>query len=247
MKSEKQKAMFSAYHEAGHHLLAWLHGCKLGKLSIQGSEDCEGVAQSYISEDRKSFHGGMLTPARALELMAGRCATEIFCPDVDVAGTYRHDFQTVKNLNCDSKIFLEMNQWRVDHPAGDIEDFYRTFKAPIVEIIQSKQGKRAIQALAKALRKAGYLSGREAARILEAAWGSPLPPLALPSDQHPSLDPYLPAKNFNDFIYQMSVFEKLFRKDIMHWINNDANTPEQDKIVEQLSGAFNFIKILVNK
>lgn len=247
MKSKKaQETSFPTDHETGHHIIAWCMGCKLGKISIQPGNGFFGVSQTYIPE-AESFHVNMFTAERVLEMMAGRAATEVFCPDVDHPKSYGRDFSIIKNLNGNSETFIKMNQWRVKHSEGDIEKFYQAFKQPIIDILKSKQGKRAFKALSKELQKSGYLSGRESARILETAWGHPLPPLAVPSEQHPSLDNHIPAKNFNDFLHQMAVFERIFRKDITEWINNDANTPKQDKIVEQLSGAFNFIKILVNK
>jgi hypothetical protein len=188
----------------------------------------------------------MFTPARALELMAGRAGTEVFCPDIDPAGTYRNDFENVNDLNGNSEIFIAMNQWRLDHPEGDVEGFYHAFKQPIIDVLQSKQGKRALRALVKALSKARYLSGRESARILETAWGDPLPPLALPSDQHPSLDVYTPPKNFNDFLYQMDIYEQLLRKEIMQWVNEESNSPAQNKIAEDLSIGVNTIRVVLN-
>ena len=247
MDKKKQRAAFTAIHESSHHLLAWLNGCKLGKISIQSREDYEGVSESFISESRKSFHGGMFTPARALELMAGRAGTEVFCPDIDPAGTYRNDFENVNDLNGNSEIFVAMNQWRLDHPDGDVENFYQAFKAPIIDILQSEQGKRAIRALAKGLSKAGYLSGRESARILETAWGAPLPPLALPSESHPSLDVYTPAADFNDFLFQMSIFAKLLRKEVTAWIGNDDLTLEQQRIAEDFSVGVNHLSIVLDR
>lgn len=245
MKSEKQKAMFSAYHEAGHHCLAWYYGCKLGKISIQPGNGFFGTSQTYIPENRDSFHANIFTPQRVFELIAGRAASEVFCPDVEQENSYKRDFSIIKNLNGDSEMMLKMNTWRVDNPAGDMESFYQEFKQPIIDILQSEQGKRAIQALAKALQKAGYLSGRESARIMETAWGVPLPPFALPSDQHPSLDGYTPAKTFNDFLFQMSLFENLLRKEVSEWIGNDELTPKEQRIAEDFSAGVNHLRMVL--
>lgn len=239
---------FYSVHEAGHALAWWYHGLTLLLVSIapdplENDANFGGVCKCFFNSKVEPATHRMLTAEYAYGVIAGRVATEVLCPQVPPGVGHANDFQHIKNLRALDSDVLSMHAWRLKHPDADPDQFYADFKTPVLNILKSKRGKRALLALSKALLKYRKLSGREAARILEEAWGYPLPPFAVPSEQHSSLVSDGP-KSFNDLMRQILLYAEILKKDILPLRDSDKNTTYQNNIVEKILEELLLVQIL---
>lgn len=249
-KIKEQSKLFTAIHESGHALIGWYHGLTLHSVSIQAGQldretEFDGISKSYFPESGRveSVNHRMFTAPRVLELLAGRAATDLLCPDIPPGYGHRHDFETVKNLFALDQDVLSMHSWRIQHPEAGTEAFYQNFKTSIYKIISSKRGNRSIKALSHALLKSGQLSGREAARILSKSWGKPLPPWTLPTEQHKAMVEEGP-QTFNDLMSKILVYMRIIKKEILPFCDADENTPSQNAVIQRFADSVLLIQFL---
>lgn len=240
IKSTLSKETFVACHESGHALIGWYYGLTLHLVSIQPGRhlddtECDGITKSIFPESGRveSVNHRMFTLPRVLELLAGRTATDLLCPEMPEGG-YSHDFKTVENLFAPDNEILQMHKWRTEHPEAGVDEFYQTFKPIIHKIINSKRGRRAITALSRALLKARQLSGRSAVQILEKAWGKPRPLWALPADQHKSIVDEGP-QTFSDAMNKVLIYMNLLKKEILPFRDSEENTSLQDETIQRIA------------
>jgi len=112
--------------------------------------------------------------------MAGRVSDDLF----HSGGPPGHvqDFKNLKALLPLDDETLRMHDW--SRTEKSTEDFYQMFRGPVVKLLRSRRGRRAHRTLAAALLNHQTLSGQHAVEILREAWGDPLPPRALPPEDH---------------------------------------------------------------
>lgn len=245
----KMRRNFIIKHEAGHALFFWLGGFVLSKVSVQNDfayPKADGFVQAAHADS-----GGVdivsppasLTAARAFADLAGRNATETFFPDMPAGTGHKADFKNLEKLLKPDAATWAMIQWRQDHPDATVEEFYQAHKHSVAKVLKSKQGKRAISAISKALEKFGTLSGQEAASILFKAWGDPLPPLALPVERHIALNDKGP-RCFNDAIRAADTYLEVIQKDLKN-VLADCEDEEEIAHLERIASQVSFLKNIV--
>lgn len=240
MRMNRQKAA----HEAGHAIVYWNTGMIIKGLSLLPGEHpdgtkCDGIIRveyhDEVKEGCASISPKLFTIPQALGLMAGRAATELFYTDTPPI-SYRHDFKSLEGLLSFDKELVSMADWRDRNPTASVEDFYQQFKPLIFRVIKSKRGKRCVKALTAALLKYRQLSGNSVVKILEKAWGTPLPPHALPADQHQSIAPkWEEPQCFADAMNKVLVYMGLLKKELLPWRDSEENTPLQNEVIQRIS------------
>jgi len=240
---------FRITHESrGHALLFWHQGFILAKVSINPDTEAEhtdGIVKAELRDLGSTTALSLpnsLTAAQAMALMAGRVATEIFCPKMPTGTGHRYDFENLQKLAKPDPVTLKMLRWRNRHPDATMEDFYQVFKPAVARILKTKQAKRAGDALAKALDQAGCISGQEAAHILSVAWGDPPPPLALPVERHMALTDRGP-QCYGDLIRGIRSYLMLIEHDIKHV--RDTGTDEENEQIDKIWKRIILLKVLI--
>jgi len=243
---------FTTFHELGHCVIWWAFGLILLLVSVVRGKDANGIeyggiCKSYFQDCSKaeSVTHRMFTAQYVYGLFAGRAATEALCPEIPPGHGHANDFEQIKNLRALDADVIKMHQWRINNPDADTEAFYQAFKTPVLNIIKSKRGKRAILALSQALSKHGQLSGREAARILEESWGDPLPKWVIPFEQHGSMVESGP-QSFNDLMNKTLIYVGMLKKDVAPLRDSEKNTPAQNDILERISEGIAMIQFLAS-
>lgn len=178
-------AVAVAVHEAGHAVTAWAFGFRLETVTLPG-DPLKGRGPHCL------FHGGgEVTPegirGRIAANLGGRVATEAFLNDPRGGGEdLRETFEAMKALFTDP---LTGDLFRFFHdPEPDPEAFFRQFSGEARAFMEDPRSRRAVEALAGILERRGTMNGFEAARILEMAWGDPLPEKAKPAAEHLRVD-----------------------------------------------------------
>jgi hypothetical protein len=174
--------------------------------------------------------------------MAGRAGTDVLCPEIPPSHGHTGDFTTIEKLYSLDKETLEMHRWRLENPAADIEAFYQRFKKPIENIIRSKRGTRAVKALVRCLEKHGQVSGFEAVRILEKAWGEPRPRWALPAEFHKCINED-GEKCFPDLMREILLYVKILKEKILPLRDDERNTSNQNQVLEEISNLLLLIQL----
>jgi|GEM_PF-5164943 len=172
-------------HEAGHCFFAWATGQKIETVTLPG-DPLKGRGPHC------RYHGsGPVTPEAIRDKisasLAGRVATELFFDDsrggsVDLAETFR-EAQTLLQSPFTGELFRFFRD-----PEPDPEAFFRQFSGEVRAFMEDPRSRRAVEALAKIIERRGSVNGFEAVRILETAFGDPLPEKAKPAADHFRLD-----------------------------------------------------------
>jgi len=174
-----------AIHEAGHAFLAWANGFTLESVTLPG-DPLRGRGPHCL------FHGGgRVTPegirGRIAASLGGRVATETLFNDSRGGGPdLRETFGEMKALFQDpftGELFCFFQD-----PEPDPEAFFRQFSGEVRAFMEDPRSRRAVEALAEILERRGSVNGFEAVRILETAFGDPLPEKAKPAADHFRLD-----------------------------------------------------------
>lgn len=238
-----RKSKQVANHEAHHAIMYWYGGMILKGLSIlpgihpDGTE-LDGNIKIELPEaggECGSISHKLFTVSHALGLMAGRAGTELFCPDIPPI-SYQHDFKTLESLLSFDEELASMANWRVRNPTATSEDFYQQFKPLIFRVLKSRRGKRCIKALTAALLKHRQLSGRSVVKILEEAWGKPLPSHVLPADQHLPIAPkWEEPQCFADAMNEILVYMSMLKKKILPFRDSEENTPLQNETIQRIA------------
>jgi len=183
----------TAEHEAAHALVGWQGGRRIESITIDPQRvgiDARGVC--FLSAGRVDLIGApeSLTADQAHYLMAGRVSDDLFFP----GGRPGHgqDFKRLEALLSLDDETLRMHAFPREE---GMEAFYERFRGPVVKLLRSRRGRRAHKALAATLMEHRTLSGRHAAEVLREAWGTPLPPRALPLDDHCSITDKRPSSH----------------------------------------------------
>ncbi len=246
----KKKTHFIGVHEASHALIAWFFGMILQLVSIRpgalkNGPEYSGLCKAFLSDGSRaeSIHFKAFSVPLVYELMAGRAATDILCPEIPRGNSHKTDFKRIAELKAIDETTLEMARWRLENPGADVEAFYQNFKKPIEEIIRSKKGTRAIRALARVLLKHGQISGAEAVKIFEKAWGQPRPPWALPAEQHKNIIEK-GEKSFPDCMNEILLYVRILKEIILPLRDDEKNTAIQNKILQDISDKLLHIQFL---
>ncbi|NPU82989.1 MAG: hypothetical protein HPY65_00765 [Syntrophaceae bacterium] len=192
MKADRELRK-TADHEAAHALVGWIAGQRIESITVdpRRAGDSQGVC--YLSGGRIGVIGEpkSLTADQAHFLLAGRTSDDLFHP----GGRPGHgqDFRNLEDLLPLNDETLKMHAF--PHGEKSIEDFYQMFRGPVVKLLRSRRGRRAHRALSAALMEDQTLSGQHAAEILQGAWGDPLPPRALPREDHCGIIDKRPANH----------------------------------------------------
>ncbi|MBU1054858.1 MAG: hypothetical protein KKC46_13680 [Proteobacteria bacterium] len=222
-----------AYHEAGHALIGWYYGFRIGKVTINPPlEIAQKDGVSGLCEMFPFFSGhtelvakeDLLSAEKVYFGIAGRVADDLFYPKESFASG--KDFENIVQMLPSNKITLQMHEF--DLKKNSIEDFYRRFKNPVAKIMRSRKGKKALKALSSSLLRAGTISGAEAVSILEKAWGKPAPVKSKPSEDHMSITSKGP-KTYNDALRSLEAFLAIMLRDINH-VRFDLEDHEQNHI-----------------
>jgi len=187
-KAETPKAFpveLIAFHESGHAVTAWASGFRLQAVTLPG-DPLKNPGPHCL------FHGGgPVTPegirGRIAANLSGRVATETFLEDSRGGGEdLRETFQEMQTFFRDPPMGELFHFFQDQEP--DPEAFFRQFSGEARAFMEDPRARRAVFALAEILKRRGSLNGFEAVRILEAAWGDPLPEKAIPAGGHFRLD-----------------------------------------------------------
>jgi len=239
-KGKKNRNDFTAIHESSHALISWFYGLTLLAVSIQpGTKEgveFEGICKAQFADSSRveSVSHHFFTVPRVYQLIAGRCGTDLLCPEIPPSNGHGGDFRTLEKLYSLDKETLAMHQWRRNNPGADAEAFFRRFKKPVEKIIASKRGTRAIKALARVLKKHGQVSGFEAVRIFEKVWGEPRPLWALPAEFHKSITEE-GEKCFPDLMREILLYVKILKEKILPLRDDERNTANQNQVLEEIS------------
>ncbi|OPY65976.1 MAG: hypothetical protein A4E63_02724 [Syntrophorhabdus sp. PtaU1.Bin050] len=167
-----------AVHEAAHCLTAWFYGLRVEEVGIQVNPlAAQGERQGFCSATSVV---ASVNPYEMYFSMAGPLADDMTCKKHSLNG----DFEMMRdsfNLFRDTQ---QMYEFCKANPKATFEAFFETFKVPVIKLLQSRKGKKALKALSTELLESRTLSGAKAVSILEKAWGFPLPEMALPANKH---------------------------------------------------------------
>lgn len=240
MTRKKLATLFKAVHEAGHALFSWYFGFILRYVSIipgtlSDSTPFGGICEYHLDQSFSDFHNALFSEQIVFKLMAGRAATDVFFPNHAPGNGHKKDFADIVKLKSQSDLFIKMHQWKVNNPGADVEIFYNEFKEPLLKILKSRPGRRAVKNLSEQLLIHGKLSGREAAGILETSWGKPLPPHARPAEEHQTFALTTRPKTYNDLLNHIAILVKMARADVMDFYDQDENTKSQNREIERIN------------
>lgn len=246
----KKNNRFVAIHESTHALIGWFFGMILELVSImpgtlKNGPGYSGHCKAFLSDGGRaeSIHFQSFSVPLVYELMAGRCGTDILCPEIPRGNSHKTDFKRIVELKLLDETTLEMARFRVENPGAETELFYQHFKKPIEKIISSKRGTRAIKALARVLIKHGQVSGFEAVRIFEKVWGEPRPRWALPAERHKNIVER-GEKSFPDLMNEILLYVRILKEIILPLRDDEKNTPLQNKVLEEISDKLLHIQFL---
>ena len=247
--TRKRLLRFKAVHEAGHALISWFFGFILRYVSIipgtlSDSTPFGGICESHFDQSFSDFHNALFSEQIVLKLFAGRAATDVFFPRRAPGNGHEKDFADIANLKSQSDLFIEMHKWRVNNPGADIEIFYNEFKEPLLKILKSRPGRRAVKKLAEQLLIYGKLSGREAAGLLETSWGEPLPQHARPAEEHETFKLTTRPKTYHDLLNYIAILIKMARADVMNFYDQDENTKRQNSELKRINNLLLELTIL---
>jgi hypothetical protein len=163
--------------------------------------------------------------------MAGKCSTDLFCPGSESDRGHIPDFiEAWRKARPDHETVLLL-RWLDENPGSDPDDLYSYMKPQIESVLTSRQGRRAIKALAKELLRVGAVSGQRAAGVLAKAWGAPLPEKALPVSKHLALTAGRPT-SFDDLIRAAKQYTALMTADVRAL--RDSCTDEENEHLDSV-------------
>lgn len=242
-KSAIKLDKINAIHEAGHRILQWYYGAVLADVQIINCKN-ENTEMDLQGQSCASIcNNSAFTADRALMLLAGRAAVEAYFPEIDQGQSFNYDFQLLSSLVSLDDETISMHTWRKNQPEFKGECFYQSFKKTPIKILKSKQGRRAVKALTKALLKHKRLSGRESARILEKNWGTPLPPLALPMKIHYQTTIATP-QYYNDVISEINWRAQSMIKILRPMLDQDQNSAAENARLSKINSFVHLLRVL---
>ena len=250
LKSANPIDQYIAIHEGVHRFKQWKYGYVLDFVSIIPGQREDGFLYSGIARANHPEHKGgpsiMISDdlsARTLfPLLAGRAGTDYFLPEFNFKKSYQDDFRHVDRiLRRPDRLQNKILSWHANTKKPTAEKFYAEFKEEIFKKIKSKRSRRAILALASELIKTKILSGAESARILEEAYGNPLPKLALPVSEHATFNPSGP-KTYSELLNSINATVSLLRR----YIDNlrDSGTEIENKKMDGLADQLTLLKLI---
>lgn len=233
-----------ADHESAHALAAWFYGLKISEVKIFYDPLCSA------GEDKPRGHCVTKPPCHAM------LAAEMYC---SMAGSLmdelneKKDFRQYSLKNGDFALIqtssrlshetLKMYEWFRARPDGTVADFIKAFKKPVLRLLKSRKGRRAVTALSSELMKTGLLSGVQSVSIIEKAWGVPLPKTALPNSKHGVLLTNA-VRTFDDLISRLSFYVHLM-DDQLESLSGTLSDHEND-VLDGFKKPIVWLKLVLN-
>jgi len=225
-------ALRVAFHEAAHALVAWYYGFFLSKVTIQPQlgdpQNVAGLCRATHNDGFTDVAAGprTLSSESVFFTLAGKACDDLYFPAEPPGHLY--DFRILARMQPTDNWTRRMHEFPRNKKS--LDDFFEAFKGPVVRLLSSKRGKRALTALADALIKHDTISGAGAVEILEKTWGKPLPRRAIPAAQHANLTNEKP-KSYLDMLRLINAHIDLMQGDIQQLRGDDSPECEHlDKI-----------------
>jgi len=222
-----------AKHEASHCLVGWFYGLRVDKVVVcydplkDGRQGCCSATQ-----------GNELKDAAWVYYVIAGAVLDNSC------GDGRGDAELIRDSFRLSKDVLKMHGFFKQNPKADIEDFFQEFKNPVLKILNSRKGKASIKALSDELLKYSILPGQTAVKILEKAWGLPLPEMAMPADQHGKAFTNK-INSYDDLICRIRFYLDAANTDIKAF--DTSLLPDQERQIEDLKILFMQLRFVLKK
>jgi hypothetical protein len=180
----KMSIKIIADHESAHCFIYYFNGFKIEHVRIcvdplRTFQEPQGFCYATSSRPAVSAAQIYCTMAGTVqdEINAVKYPTQKYGPSVADLNAIKGDFRLCRET-------MAMHEYFRDHPTADITEFIHAFQKPVLNLLRSRRGSRAVAALSSELMKITALTGAEAVSIIEKAYGQPLPPMALPASRH---------------------------------------------------------------
>lgn len=250
LKNAEPIDAFIAIHEAGHCQSQWEYGYVLDFVTIIPGQRKDGHLYSGIAG---AYHSGFkgvsstipsddLSARTIFPLFAGRAATDCLLREANFEKSFQDDFRHIDRiLGKPDQLQNKILSWHANTKEPSAEKFYNEFKEDIFKKVKSKKSRRAILALANELVKKRILSGAQSAKILEHAYGKPLPKLALPASEHVKSNPSGP-KTYGELLASINATVSLLKR----YIDNlrDSGTEIENKKMDELADQLTLLKLI---